>query len=67
MSTAACRRCGKICDVADLDSKPSLTLRLRVVRLLRGQVSMLQFAADRGHAFDWLECAPCYGPGFETL
>lgn len=62
-----CAKCGELHDIAALDSKPKLTLRLRLIKRLHGQLYMLQYAGDRGYDFNRLECSKCYGPGYEEL
>jgi len=59
-----CAKCGRVTGIDELDAKPSPTRLLRLVRLLRGQLFMLRYAADRGYDFDRLECRDCYGPGY---
>ena len=59
-----CACCGVEFDIAHLDSKPTLTLWLRLIRLFRGQLYMLRYAADHGYDFDHFECEDCYGPGY---
>lgn len=61
-----CAACGKAEHIDNLDSKPEPTVWLWAIRLFRGQAFMLSYAADRGHDFTRLECAACYGPGYEV-
>lgn len=62
-----CRKCNKPTDIDVLDAKPELTLWLRLIRLFKGQIFMLGYAADRGHDFTRLECPTCYGDGYEHV
>ncbi len=59
-----CDECLALTDVDALDAKPELTLRLRLIRLLRGQPFMLRYAGDRNYDFTRLECPKCYGEGY---
>jgi hypothetical protein len=61
-----CRRCGGLHEIYELDSKPTLDRRLKRIRRAQGPLHMLTYAADHGYDFDWLECARCYGPGYEA-
>lgn len=59
-----CDNCQRPVPFYQLDAKPPMTRWLRVLRLVRGQLFMLRYAADHGHDFDRLECRDCYGPGY---
>jgi hypothetical protein len=63
---AKCARCGADETLEKLDSKPRMTLWLRLLRLVRGQRFALRWAADHGHDFTELECGSCYGDGYEV-
>ena len=60
--TARCANCGRRFHIDALDSKPSSFPR----RPVEHQLARLDEAADRGEDFDRLECADCYGPGYEA-
>ncbi len=61
-----CRKCGAPRSIDELDSKPELDRHLKRIRAAHGQLHMLRYAADHGYDFTRLECAGCYGPGYET-
>lgn len=67
MTHLPCQSCGKLVHIDLLDSKPELTLWLRFLRFLRGQLFMLAYCGDHGHDFTVLECEECYGPGWCPL
>ncbi|MER9768925.1 hypothetical protein NKJ09_23005 [Mesorhizobium sp. M0189] len=64
---AECACCHGTYGLDELDSKPTMTRWLRIIRLSRGQRFMLQYAADHGYDFDRLECKSCYGAGFKDM
>jgi len=64
---AHCYCCHRVAHIDQLDAKPFPTVWLWLVRLFLGQRQMLRYAADRGYDFDHMECAECYGPGYEAI
>ena len=66
MTLAECSQCHRIFDINELDAKPTMTPTLRDFKRRHGQRHMLSYAAKYGYDFDKLECADCYGPGYES-